>query len=449
MKIFECLNLESEKWALVTGWLLCAGAAAFPFSVAATNIALGIALISGMVSGQMLKGAKLFWHGHRWLAASMLFYWGLLALGLVWSNDVDWGLHVLGRQWFWLLVPLAVTALASDIWRNRFLGALSLGLTLHLGFCLLQMLGYVNVTTTASTTLNATGHIGHIGFGVVYGIWAGWLLHWGWEQPGLRRQVAWALSLWAWAMIFAAQGRSGYLVAVTVIFVVLWKHLLSGHSWQRACITVGLFLGVIGMLIAGPGKERAQETWHSFKAFQQGGLAHAEPRWSLWFSAIETWKSHPVLGVGTGGFPKAADQVKKQWPEFNYDDLVELRDLEKYGPLGTVLRMKTVHPHNMYLFSLARWGIAGVVALGLLLVLWICTGWRLDWSKLQAGPLITLSGVALAVHGLSSASLEEHFSSILAALLLGVGLAEMINKPVSDHVRVAESSPIPPVEAPS
>ena len=77
----------------------------------------------------------------------------------------------------------------------------------------------------------------------------------------------------------------------------------------------------------------------------------------------------------------------------------------------------------MYLFALTRWGILGIIALGLLLFLWIQTGWRLDWNISGAAPLIALPGIALAVQGLSAPSLEEHFEDILAVLLLGCGLA--------------------------
>ena len=456
---------------LATPWLLCAAALAFPFSVAATNVALGLALASGIVSDQFWLGAKILRQQYKWLSLCLVSYLGLFIIGLLWSNDIDWGLHVLGRQWFWLLVPVVVVALIDMEWRHRFLLALSIGLSLHLAYCVLQIAGYVSVTVQGSDASNATGHIGHIGFGFVYGIWGGWLLHWGWENTGLKRQVAWALSLWAWVMIFAAQGRSGYLVAVAMIFVVLWKHLLSGYGWRRTGITFCLTLTIIALAMAGPGKERVQQTWQSFKAFQQGDMEHAEARWSLSFGAIEIWKTSPVLGVGTGGFPKAAEHIRQQMPELNYDNYINVyRGKEIYEKnrqqmpesnyddfvkdyqsekFYEKVRVEVVHPHNAYLFALARWGVSGVVVLVFFLFLWVCTGWRADWTKLQAGPLITLSGVALAVHGLSSSSLEDHFSGILAALLLGIGLAEVIDKATFDPADVPDSSIPSPERVPS
>ena len=436
-------NLEQ-----VTPWLLCSAALAFPFSVAATNVALGLALATGAISGQLWLGARALWSQHKWLFLSLLSYLGLFIIGLLWSNNVDWGLHVLGRQWFWFLVPVVVGVFTDRQWRQKFLLALSVGLSAHLGFCILQKFELVVGTIAGgSSAINATGHIGHIGFGVVYGIWGGWLLHWGWQQTGLKRWGAWLLSIWAWGMIFAAQGRSGYLVAVAMLFIVLWKHLISDYGWRRAGVAICLILIVIGLAMVGPGKERVQKTWFSIKAFQQGDLERAEARLSLWFGAIEAWKLHPVFGVGTGGFPKAIEHIRQQIPELNYDNHINVYQgkelyesfrqqvpelnyedfIKSYqdSEFFRKVRVEVVHPHNVYLLALSRWGVWGVLVVGGLLFLWIRIGWRQNWNTSQAGALITLSGLALAVHGLSASSFEDHFSGVLAALLLGVGLAEI------------------------
>jgi len=399
----------------INGWirntvlcLLSLAALAFPFSVAATNITLGTVLGLGLVSGLWWQGAICMWHKYRWLCIAALLYWGLMVLGLAWSGDRTWGMHVLGRQWFWLLLPIVMHVLHDQLWQKRFLALLSLGLTAHLVFCVLQMLGYVTVTVPGSTATDATGHIGHIGFGAVYGMWAGFLLHWGWRHAGVHRIVAWLLAIWAWTMIFLAQGRSGYLVALAILLVILWKQVLRGHGWRRTGVAVGFILLMIAVLAMEPGKMRLLETWQGVQAGMHGDISHAEIRWSLWVGAMEVWKAHPVLGVGTGGFPVAAAQIAKKFPELNY---------------GVNKQKLAAHPHNMYLLALTRWGIPGIITLELLLFLWIQAGWRLDWNTSGAASLIVLPGIALAVQGLSAPSLEEHFEDILAVLLLGCGLA--------------------------
>ena len=168
----------SLRWIFqLTPLFLSVGALTFPFSVAVTNLALGVALAIGVLSGQWWQGALFFWRDYKLLMSIFALYFFLMIIGLMWSQDVAWGIHVLGRQWFWLLIPVVIAVLSDDQWRLRFLVALSVGLTLHLLFCVMQMFGVVEVTTGGSAADDATGHIGHIGFGVVYGIWGAWLLH--------------------------------------------------------------------------------------------------------------------------------------------------------------------------------------------------------------------------------------------------------------------------------
>lgn len=389
--------------------LLMITAIVFPFSVAATNIALGSTLGVGILSGMWWQGLVWMWQRYRWLCVAAMTYWGLMVLGLVWSGDRMWGVHVLGRQWYWLLVPLVMFLLDNETWRRRFLGLLSLGLTAHLLFCVLQMFGYVTGTNAGGSGIkDATGHIGHIGFGVVYGMWAGWLLLWGWRQTGWRRLAAWLVAGWAWAFIFMAQGRSGYIVTLILFLAVLWKILSEKDDWRGVAWVVGVIVLVSGIVAVGPAKERLQVTWQNIQAIERGDMRDAGPRWSMWRAALDAWRMHPVLGVGTGGFPNASVEMARLHPELNYD-----------GPAGHF----AAHPHNMYLLALARWSVWGIGALLFLIYTWVRTGWRMDWGLSGGGALISLSGIALAIHGFTAPSLEEHFEDILAVLFLGVGLS--------------------------
>lgn len=400
----------------------------FPFSVAATNIALGGALAVGIGSGAWWHGVRRLWREQRRLAVALPAYLLLVAIGLVWSSDRAWGLHILGRHWFWLLIPVGVYALAERTWRSRFLIALSLGLSLHLVFCVLQKFGYVTGTDAGgSNAVDATGHIGHIGFGFVYGVWAAWLLHWGWMHHGWRRYGAWLLAAWAWIMIFLAQGRSGYLIAFVTFVVVLWKHLAGNWHWHRIGEAATILLLIASALALGPGKERLQGTWRALDLGYQNkaeynasfgvekSVRDTQSRLAMWQAAWEVWQAHPILGVGTGGFPVASEQVRNLQPALDFGS-----------------QARASHPHNAYLLSLARWGWLGLAAMCWLLYEWIRLGWRQDWLAAPSAPLAVLSGIALAIHGLTSNSLEEHFSAVYAVLLLSLALAEISAEAVKD-----------------
>jgi len=397
------LNPWKVKIQQSTKILLCLAALFFPFSVAAANTALALALISGLFSSLLWHGVIKLWQAYRPLTFAIIGYLILVLLGVSWSLDKHYGLEVAGHLWLWLLLPLILMALQEKQWRSRFLISLSIGLSLHLLACVFQKLGLVNIIAGGSSTADATGYIGHISFGIVYSVWAGWLLHYGWFKHGWKRVIVWLLSLWSFAMIFSAQGRSGYMAATAVLILVFWKHLISGHDWKRMLFTLsaGALLAII--VILGPGKERIAQTIDGIQAAGQGDLRHVEARWIIWLGAIEIWKEHPVFGVGTGGYPEAAKIIKKQHPQ--------LDDRNIYG-----------HIHNIYLQSLVRWGPVGMIMICALFWFWLRTGSRQPWSD-HSNALIELSAIALIIHGMSSVSLEEHFATIFAIFSLAVGLS--------------------------
>lgn len=398
----------SQQLEQTNFWLFCIAVAAYPFSVAATNIALGSALGISLLNGQFVEGCRWLWRNQRALTISWMVYLTLLPLGLIWSPDRSWGLHIVARQWYWFIIPLSCVVLTIPKNRNIFLFILSVSLSLHLIFCIGQMVGMIHFIKDGSTAMDPTGHIGHIGFGFVYGVWAGWLLHRGMLWQGWKRWDAWVLSAWAIIMVFLAAGRSGYLVVTVLLPLVLWK-LLRIQPWIKITVAILAFVMILAALTLGPGKQRVAWTWHSIQSMEHGDFKHAEARWSLWYAAIKAWQTRPLTGVGTGGYRTAAATIKQSHPDLWYGGLAP------------------AHPHNMYLLALCRWGPVGLIALIALLTLWVRAGWRLDWYRTEAASLIALPGMAMAIHGLSAPGLEEHFSGILAAILLGAGLAAIRN----------------------
>jgi len=340
-----------------------------PFSIAIGNVLFAAILLLSVIHLQWWQGVQILRHHYPWLLRSWLAYMALFLAGLMWTSDLQWGLHLLSKQWSWLLVPAVVGLLMQR----------ATSLTHH------------NLLTI---TIRAVS--------------AGLLLHWGIQQHGWQRGACWAISLWSVVMVFLAQGRSGYLI-VLVLTMVLARKLLF-HSLPR--LRFWLTAIVIGSIIAvtlwqsEALRHRLQWTANNLQQAEQGDLNHSEARLVMWYSAWRGWLEHPIMGVGTGGFPTLSQQMA-----------------EKYG-LHYDGKTFAAHPHQMYLLDLARWGPLGVLALLAFLGAWIAIGWR-NMEKSPYNTLIVASGVALAVHGLSAPSLEEYYGSVYGALFLAIGLAGM------------------------
>jgi len=393
----------------LTAYLLCTAMVLIPFSIAASNILFGVALVSGFISGCWIRGASLLWQHAKPLTIIWMIYIALMMIGLTWSPDIHRGLIILSKQWSWLIIPLFISICIEKVWLNRMLISISLGLVLHLILCVLQFIGMPLPVQApgGSSAQDPAGLIGHISFGLIYGIWAAWLLHVSMMKKGYTRYTLWTLISFSTAWIFVVQGRSGYIVTIVIAAIMIWKLYLQ-HINSRLVIGILLFsmLGITLMTLE-TSNHRTQETLDSLHAFANGDLTHAEERISLWYVAWESWKTSPIIGVGTGGLANTSIDIIKQHPHLN---------LSRH--------LKVSMPHNIYLMELVRWGPTGLIVLLAFLYFWIKLGWNLNWQSPHL-LLISLSGIALAVHGLTSQSIEEYHASVYTAVFLSIGLAAL------------------------
>jgi len=403
---------QPHKYTPTIGAFLCAVVISLPFSVALANILLACSLLIGVISGRWWYGASILWQQAKPLTITWFAYIALMLAGLLWSPDIPRGLVVISKQWSWLIIPIFLAICEDPKWRQRILFSISIGLLLHLLLCVAQSQGIpLPVKAPGGSSLqDPAGLIGHISFGLVYGIWAAWLLHTGILKKGNIRYALWALAAFATVWVFIVQGRSGYIVITVLAITMTWKLWIQHLNIRLIFNALFISIIVFTAIAMGPAKERILSTIDSLKAFSQGDLEHAEERASIWYLAWESWKTKPLTGIGTGGFPSVSNTfITKQHSNLNL-----------HGQTNIAV------PHNIYLMALVRCGPLGLVILLLFLSFWIRQGWKLDWQQPNF-LLIALSGIALSVHGLTSQSIEEYHASIYTAIFLSIGLASLKN----------------------
>jgi len=190
-----------------------------------------------------------------------------------------------------------------------------------------------------------------------------------------------------------------------------WRTLGSQASrWKAVSILITSSMLLI-WLAWGHISSRTEQTWNSLQTALSGDWQHAETRFSLWASAWECWMTNPWLGRGTSGYADCAHDFLKRHPEVSFD--------------GS--RAIPGHPHQMYLLTMARWGIAGLASLIILWLVWFRTGAR--YPDNPWGSAISLSALGLAVHGFSSSSMEEYYALMYGTIWLSLGLAGITPTP--------------------
>ena len=244
----------------------------------------------------------------------------------------------------------------------------------------------------ARLELNSVGHVNHtaIYIAIMLGVCAAWLF------TARHRAVLGVVTLLVLVSLFVAASRAGVGVGVLMFAV------LAAFWWPRSRYPAIMAVGVLAVsaIVDWLG---AAEVFERNEANVQAGnlLAFRDRAWSL---AVETWKQHPLLGIGMDNFSlvtgaQAGDRYASLFP----------------------------HAHSVYLNTLVERGIIGAAPVAIVLVAWPLmllrfrprpkdsdTDWMV-WGAALAAWFVT------AVAGLVNTTLH-HEHGLLAMMLLGLWL---------------------------
>jgi len=335
-----------KKISLCIPWVLVATFALLPFSSQAANI--GGLLVSAL---WLLEGGL----KEKWaeikdnpVAYVSILYFLVLCLGLLWTADLDWGLHIIKKSRRFLLLPvfLSVAARNPRVFRR--------GLYVFLGsvFCVVL---------------------------ISYGVAAGLIPPWDHTTPGdpcpftshitYTPMLAWAVYLlftaalfdsklskpWKCGLcgigllvavdLFLTKGVAGY-VAAFMLFGLLILQWRKNILWP----VLAVVLLVSSVWVFSPSvHKRVNQNIKEFGRYRKGITETAQgrrdgsigPRLVFWENTWQLIKTHPALGVGTGDFPAEYEKIRQErTPDHHRTDVDQ--------------------PHNMYLQVLAQTGLPGL-----------------------------------------------------------------------------------------
>ncbi|MDX8383358.1 MAG: O-antigen ligase family protein [Ghiorsea sp.] len=411
------LSLRIASFALLAGLLV------YPFSVAGSNFFFAIMLFTTIWQRALMKhGWHVCWKEYQEITIGIMMFIAFTFIGSLWSEYTELALHKMGKQLNWLMIPIIIALVHfNPRLRKQAFILISAGLFLHLILCTLQYQGMITINGQGSHAHDATGLVGHLAFGFIYGIWAGALLVAAQQVPRKWSYVCYILAIYAVVTIFMAQGRSGYITTLACLALVALKVMFPG-KWKLKILFLAVLISVISLFASmhSPTKAKITKTVVGVSSFFDGNWDHVDMRIKLWATSLEVWQENPWFGVGTADY-QLASYALLQDEAFAY--------LAKGQPLSS---QDTAygHPHNEFLFELARWGVFGFLALLYLCWHWLRTGWQHDWQHdTMNAYLITASGISIILHGLTEPSLNKQMETVFAFIVLGFAMSRSSNKP--------------------
>ncbi|HXU93885.1 MAG TPA: O-antigen ligase family protein [Gallionella sp.] len=387
---------------------------AVPISVALDNLLLAVVLLGAIFNARIVW--RLAVHHPVARAAWLLFL--ALALAMSWgATPLREAAGILGKYIDLAFIPLFMLMLAGGGARrwaqHAFLAAM--GLTLSLSFLVgLKILPLGHWMSEFSSIDNPVIFHSHITQNNMMAFAAFLALLNAREAVSLRVRLAWGafVLLAVTNVLFMVQGRTGYGIMLVLLGWFAWATLARraaerGREWgwrQGAAVGLTCVILAVSAYLASPRlHERVSLIAAEYQAWQKdrsdAGSSTGQ-RLNFYSNTLQIVADHPLLGVGTGGFPAAYAQ--------------QTQGMEV---------MKTHNPHNEYLMIAVQ---TGVVGLALLLYLFY-TQWRYAPLLPSAFEQDAARGLVLAYAlncGLNS-SLLDHADGLFFAFMTAVLFAGM------------------------
>ena len=400
---------RTEKTVLLARWSAILLGGSIPVSVALDNLLLALILVLWFLSANFKE--KFFVIRANPVALLSLALFALLVAGTLYGerNPGD-DLNYLGKYIDLLFVPIFITLFQDAKTRRHAL----LGFTLSIGLILL--LSYVIALGLPvpgahfmGTPANPVVFKLHITHGILMSFGAFLFATFALHEKAARKRGLYALlaALAVYNVVFMVQGRIGYLLlALLLIYfcycALRWKGLI-------AAAVVGVALFSAAYAFSPEFHQRIKLAMEEYSAWDPARASVITSstglRLEFYKHSLEIIAEHPLLGAGTGSFPKVyADKIKA----------------EGVAP--------TRNPHNEYLLIAVQIGLIGA---GLLLYLFY-RQWRLA-SLLPTpleGQLARALVLTIAVGCLLNSLLLDHVEGLFYAWMSGLlfaGLGRLKN----------------------
>jgi O-antigen ligase len=384
--MFENLSLNK-----IYQFLLIILAFLMPLTVFGANLIIVIICFIWLFSGnykykfsQIIKNPL--------MVVSILFF-AIHVLGLLWTTDLGWGFHIVHKMWyFFLFLPILFTIVKKD-YVKFYVSAFLLAITFTEVMSYLVWFELIDPFKWASVR-NPTPFMSHASYNPILAFATYLVLHEIFFNKKLTNLLFSFYCFFALSMsinMFITGGRAGqvgFLVMIAIlIFQVLNKQRIKSFFlvlviipgvFTTAYLTSYLFQERVDMAI--------NEIYNFSK--QEGGSVGLRIDFAI--NSWEIFKKNPIIGVGTGDFPKEYSIVNK----INSPSLPD-----------------TSNPHNMYTLVAVQLGLIGLFSM--LSIFYYQIKLALNSSEIFFKNVGTTLPIMFLVMMLSDSYLLGHFTTLM------------------------------------
>lgn len=377
-------NLTSDRLLF---WGFCGLFFFLPVATSPAVITGALTLAIWVFSGKVFKDYKK-WLCSKWFYAVLLFTL-LPWAGLTYTDDLSTGLRFAYKTHYWLFA-LAITSLSFEEYDAKTLfNSFLAGLSITASGSISQYAGVFPLLKHTPTLL--MNHI-NISLFLVFGILVASFYF---KAASTFRQKAYLLGLMAlyFLGLSVSTGRSGYLAFILLSPWIF--HTIFGKKYLVLAVVSALV--VAGLLLWSPTvQDRIRAASDDLKVFNEGKRGTSiGSRLIMWEGAMKIVREHPVMGVGTGGYKNAMARLS-----------------------GNPQKQHPTQPHNGFVYMAVSFGVAGLVSIIWLFVVYMKKGWQASDGLIRHS--ILSFGLIFIIGNMTDSQILTFSTAVMFSLLTGL-----------------------------
>lgn len=332
-------------------YLLISLAFFLPLSVFIANSIIVIIVLIWLFSGEYRQKINQIIN-NKLLIASIIFF-SIHVLGLLWTEDIIWGLKIVHKMWYFLLLLPILHSIVKRENIKYYLYAFLLAISLTELISYLIWFEIIPPFKNA-TILNPTPFMSHISYNPILAFAIYFVLHKILFDKNLDTTKFMWLSFFSVTMsinMFITGGRAGQVMFFAMLTILIFQFFAKQRIKALFLVlTIIPSIFFIAYQSSPLFHDRVNLAIHQANTFEErrGILDEGSSVGVRLNFAINSWemiKKNPWLGVGTGDFPSEYKKIT----EANEVNSPKLHD--------------GANPHNMYLLVASQLGLLGIISM--------------------------------------------------------------------------------------
>lgn len=372
-------------------YLLIILAFLMPLTVFGANLIIVSIVLIWLFSGDYKN--KFYSIVSQKLLVASIFFFIIHVVGLIWTEDLKWGFHIVHKMWYFLLLLPVLNNIVQQAHIKYYIFSFLLAISLTELISYLIWFELIPPFYKASI-YNPTPFMSHISYNPIlaFSIYiVGYKLLFDKNSSKFTKSL-YSFFLFSMSInMFITGGRAGQVMFFAVLVIIIFQ-FFNRQKLKAILLTLIIIPAVFYLAYSSSAifSDRVNSAIENVINYSENKNTSVGQRITFLINSIEIIRENPILGVGTGDFPEEYKKIN----EINSPDL----------PNST-------NPHNMYILVTSQLGVLGLISF--LSIFY----YQFKYSILSSNHFDKNAGVALPalflIIMLSDSYLLGHFTTLM------------------------------------